>query len=92
MNYCLDKDKLNHPGFVVIDSPLTTFKKNKKKKNNLNINQDLDIEIHQLFYNSLSKYKDSQVIIIENNDKTPSDTLDINIIDLDKTNGLFPIK
>jgi len=90
MNYCLKKDTIEHPGFVIIDSPLTTYKKNKKKKSQEIANEDFGTETHQLFYSSLSKYTDAQIIIIENDDKRPSNISNINVIDLAETNGLFP--
>lgn len=85
LKYCI-KNNLQHPGFTVIDSPLTTYKKHKNKNNK---NEDLKKETHQLFYESLSKLNNAQTIIIENSDKYPSAKNGINIIDIE--NGLFPI-
>ena len=85
MNYCI-KNKLQHPGFVVIDSPLTTY---KKKKNTNGKNEDLSKETHNLFYSSIKKLTNEQIIIFENDDKYPNNTENINIINLE--NGLFPI-
>lgn len=85
LKYCIKND-LQHPGFTVIDSPLTTYKKHKNQNNK---NEDLKKETHQLFYESLSKLNNAQIIIIENSDKYPSAKNGINIIDIE--NGLFPI-
>lgn len=85
MNYCI-KNKLQHPGFVVIDSPLTTY---KKKKNTNGKNEDLSEETHNLFYSSIKKLTNEQIIIFENDDKYPNNTENINIINLE--HGLFPI-
>lgn len=84
LKYCI-KNNLQHPGFTVIDSPLTTYKKHKIKNGK---NEDLKRETHQLFYESLSKRIDEQIIIIENSDKYPENISNINIVDLE--DGLFP--
>ena len=84
LQYCI-KNNLQHPGFTVIDSPLTTYKKHKIKNGK---NEDLKKETHQLFYESLSKLIDEQIIIIENSDKYPENIFNINIVDLE--DGLFP--
>ena len=84
LKYCI-KNNLQHPGFTVIDSPL---KKNKKHKIKNSKNEDLKKETHQLFYESLSKLIDEQIIIIENSDKYPKNISNINIVDLE--DGLFP--
>ena len=84
LKYCI-KNNLQHPGFTVIDSPLTTYKKHKIKNSK---NEDLKKETHQLFYESLSKLIDEQIIIIENSDKYPKNISNINIVDLE--DGLFP--
>lgn len=86
MKYCMNNEELYHPGTIVIDSPLTTYKPNKGTSKN----EDLSKDTHQLFYASLSSYISSQIIILENNDKTPDKNLNVNLIDLQKTNGLFP--
>ena len=86
LKYCI-KNNLQHPGFTVIDSPLTTYKKHKIKNGK---NEDLKKGTHQLFYESLSKFIDGQIIIIENSDKYPENVFNnINIIDLE--DGLFPV-
>ncbi len=85
LKYCI-KNNLQHPGFTVIDSPLTTYKKHKIKNVK---NEDLKKETHQLFYGSLSKFNNEQIIIIENSDKYPDNISNINIVDLEE--GLFPI-
>lgn len=84
LRYCI-KNNLQHPGFTVIDSPLTTYKKHKIKNSK---NEDLNKETHQLFYDSLSKLDNEQIIIIENSDKYPNGISNINIVDLEE--GLFP--
>lgn len=85
LKYCI-KNNLQHPGFTVIDSPLTTYKKHKIKNGK---NEDLNKETHQLFYESLSKLINEQIIIIENSDKYPENISNINIVDLE--DGLFPV-
>lgn len=84
LNYCI-KNNLQHPGFVVIDSPLTTYKKNKNEKND-----DLNKNVHNRFYNSIKQLTNEQIILFENLDKYPENTNNINIIELE--HGLFPIE
>ncbi|PGR79738.1 AAA family ATPase [Priestia megaterium] len=72
IEYCKDKD-LPHPGFVVLDSPLTMYK-GKKKKNT----EDVNFDIQSAFFNDLtSLHEDMQVIVLEN--KEPDDDVKVKI-------------
>lgn len=83
---------LAYPGFVMIDSPLIVYSPKYKEEN------DLSLEVTDLFYKSINeRFKDYQIIIFEN--KLPSkNVLDIpNFIEFTGTEGigrygLFPIQ
>ena len=66
MNYCLNRD-LCHPGIVILDSPLTTYKEKDKKKG------DNDESVGQgtkkKFYKMLADEKTSRQIIIFDNEE-----------------------
>ncbi|WP_342488867.1 hypothetical protein MKX67_03725 [Cytobacillus sp. FSL W7-1323] len=66
MKYCRDK-RIPHPGFVVLDSPLTTY---KSKKSNEEITEDIQAAF---FENVASLGGNMQIIILDN--KEPSDEL-----------------
>jgi len=62
MRYCITLD-LPHPGFVLLDSPLTSYKEEDR--------EELGEEVQQSFYNDLVRSKGKgQIIILEN--KEPS--------------------
>jgi hypothetical protein len=62
LRFC-KKSRLPHPGFVVMDSPITTFKKGEPITDADRINESIEA----LFWSSLSKTsKDIQVIVIDN--------------------------
>ena len=64
MNYCLERD-LCHPGVVVLDSPLTTYKE-KDKKNGEN-DESVGQGIKEKFYKMLADEGTSKQIIIFDN-------------------------
>ncbi|CAL2087968.1 hypothetical protein [Tenacibaculum sp. 190524A02b] len=90
LDYCI-AENMDFSNFVVIDSPLTTF----KDKEISEIEED-SIELDDLFFDDLRKTSlESQIIIFEN--KIPKITDGINIIEFTKRNnqgryGFFPIK
>ncbi len=58
MRYCITHD-LPHPGVVLLDSPLTSYKEEDR--------EELGEEVQQAFYNNLASAKEKgQVIILEN--------------------------
>ncbi|MED4970720.1 AAA family ATPase [Parageobacillus toebii] len=89
LEFCKANDK-PHPGFVVLDSPLTTYKGKKH-------NEEVGSDIQTAFFEDLSSiHNDMQVIILEN--KEPSDEIKekINYIEFTKDNnygryGFFPV-
>ncbi|WP_165253622.1 hypothetical protein [Paludisphaera soli] len=61
MDYCFARE-LPHPGFVVLDSPLTTKKDERVKEDDI-----LPDEMVEAFFDHLAKnYKRCQVIVIDN--------------------------
>lgn len=70
MTYC-EKQGLPHPGFVVLDSPLTTFKERDRDKQEENENIDDGIKA-QFFRNLAQIDKDKQIIVFDN-ETPPSD-------------------
>lgn len=64
MQYCMEND-LPHPGFVILDSPLTTYKKGEVVKDS----ELLPKDIEKSFFNNLSQInKDQQIIVFDNKD------------------------
>lgn len=71
MNYCLKRD-LCHPGIVVLDSPLTTYKE-KDKKNGEN-DESVGQGTKEKFYKMLADEEISKQIIIFDNEE-PSEEI-----------------
>lgn len=90
LEYCKAKNK-PHPGFVIIDSPLTTYKGRKSE-------EELNEDIQQAFFKDLTSLGDNfQIIIFDN--KEPKDEVKqkINIVEFTKDinhgrYGFFPLK
>lgn len=81
MEFCKEKN-LPHPGFVVLDSPLTTYQGKKS-------NQDDEIsnDIQTAFFGDLSSIKDDmQIIILENKEPDEEIKDKINYIEFTKDN------
>ena len=65
MRYCAAKGR-PHPGVVVIDSPLTSFKKKSSKKIS-GVDGQITAGVEEAFWNSLKSVpKNVQIIVIEN--------------------------
>lgn len=74
MEYCYQHG-LPHPGFVILDSPLTTYKERDRQANRKN--EDVDVSIKaQFFYNLASMSKHQQIIIFDN-EIPPEDLTDV---------------
>lgn len=88
LDYCLKEEK-NFSNFIVIDSPLTTFKDKEVSET-----EDDSIELDDLFFDNIRKTSlESQLIIFEN--KIPKKMEGINIIEFTKSKkqgryGFFP--
>ncbi len=58
INYCYNRERA-HPGFIVLDSPLVTYREPDGE-------EPLDIGIVELFYRDLANGVQGQVIVVEN--------------------------
>jgi hypothetical protein len=67
LRYCLEKG-LPHPGVVVLDSPLVTYKRRDTQPN-----EAIPEDVGRAFYEALSKTSDEQQIIILENEDPPED-------------------
>lgn len=74
MDYCNSKG-LSHPGFVILDSPLTTYKERDRQANLKNEDVANSVKA-QFFYNLARISKDKQIIIFDN-EIPPKDISDI---------------
>jgi len=88
------KFDLPHPGFVVIDSPLTTYRRNDQTPEEKS--EDVPIDIQNEFFENLSFEKDKQIIVLEN--KEPEESLKekinyVHFTGVEKVNrkGFYPI-
>ena len=80
MDFCLHNN-LVHPGFVILDSPLTTFKGKKAVSEDEALPKDVKFN----FYKDLSKTTlDRQIIVIENDDPPKSLSEGVNFITFTK--------
>ncbi|OPD38847.1 hypothetical protein AL714_00325 [Clostridium botulinum] len=70
MKYCIARG-LSHPGFVVLDSPLTTYKERDKKKNEKN--EEVSKSVKDSFFYNLAKQSDDCQIIVFDNEMPPDD-------------------
>lgn len=66
MNYCIDRD-LCHPGVVVLDSPLTTYKEKDKKDGEHD--ESVGKGTKEKFYEMLEKEESKKQIIIFDNEE-----------------------
>lgn len=68
--YC-KQNSLPHPGFVVLDSPLTTYKEKDKRNNEKN--EEVSKSVKYSFFNNLAKYAIDYQIIVFDNETPPKD-------------------
>jgi hypothetical protein len=83
MTYC-NRRSLHHPGFVIIDSPLTSYKEGDPVENSYAVAEN----IQEGFFQSLAKMPgELQVIVLDN--KSPSEQIsqEINHIHFTKVKG-----
>lgn len=87
-DYCFAND-LPHPGFVVLDSPLVTYKPPKpgvEEEPDEESKQRLDPSVIGRFYRDLQENVTAQVIVMENTD--PPDELAYETVDVEFTASL----
>ncbi len=70
MKYCLVRE-IPHPAFVILDSPLTTYKERDKIANEKK--DDIGKGIKEAFFRDLAKVKEEWQIIIFDNELPPAD-------------------
>jgi AAA domain len=93
MEFCINNEK-PHPGFVVLDSPLVTFRGANK---GIKADEAITDDMKMLFYTSLCNLnKDRQIIVIENDDPPISSRDKMNYIHFTKDKsvgryGFLPI-
>nr|WP_295684458.1 hypothetical protein [uncultured Lachnoclostridium sp.] len=68
--YC-KQNGLPHPGFVVLDSPLTTYKEKDKRNNEKN--EEVSKSVKNSFFNNLVKCSTDCQIIVFDNETPPED-------------------
>ncbi|MEN6411950.1 MAG: hypothetical protein ABFC84_04170 [Veillonellales bacterium] len=92
MQYCLNRN-LPHPTFIIVDSPLTTYKEKDKKQGE--INEEVIDNVKRSFFENLSKINNDCQIIIFDNVVPPKSVSNINYHhftgndDIDRT-GFIP--
>lgn len=74
MLYC-QQYGLSHPGFIVLDSPLTTYKEKDKQKNEKN--EEVSKGVKSAFFNNLSQIGRGRQIIIFDNETPPENLTEI---------------
>lgn len=86
---------LPHPGFVVLDSSLTTYKEKDKRNNEKN--EEVDKSVKNLFFYNLAKCSTDCQIIVFDNETPPEDLHEITYhyftgnLDIDRT-GFIPVR
>lgn len=91
LDYCIENNR-PHPGFVILDSPLTTYHSNQKREENDEVGKD----IQESFFEYLSTVSiDRQIIIFDNKLPNIKYINKFNYIEFSKNNdtlrnGFFP--
>jgi hypothetical protein len=70
LDYCIEESK-PHSGFIVLDSPLTTYHNNQKRETD----DEVNIDMQGAFFNDLTKVKNDRQIIILDNKIPPLDVI-----------------
>lgn len=86
MEYLINNDKI-HPGFLILDSPLLSYKEEKKVSDT----EKVPKYVQDAFYDTLAKYKNMQIIILENKEPTEFTKKKANVIEFtkDENNGRY---
>jgi hypothetical protein len=84
MRYASNED-LPHPGFVIIDSPLATFKQGKTMGDN---SESIAPEFEAAFWASIARTSpDLQILVLENKEPPPSFTGNLNLVEFSGPSG-----
>lgn len=89
------KSRHRHPGFVVLDSPLTTYKKADQERGEKDESVESDM-VYALYRDLCDSYKDEQIIIFDNQEPDEDLRSMMNYIHFSKNPsvgryGFFPI-
>lgn len=94
--YCIDRD-IPHPGFVVLDSPLVTYRPPEPGDVRSPDEENLPQDVVGAFYRDIQQRFDGQAIVMENTD--PPDPLNEETVDIVFTKawgsgryGYFPVQ
>lgn len=83
---------LKHPGIIILDSPLTTYKEKTTASDSIGSEEDISLDMKQAFFNNLSDinqaYPDVQIIIFENIEPMSEVQGKMNYIHFTKTVGV----
>jgi hypothetical protein len=90
LDYCIEKSK-PHSGFIVLDSPLTTYHNNQKPQSG----DEISLDMQDAFFKDLTNVNESRQIIILDN-KMPNENLtnNFNLIKFSNDGnrkGFFPM-
>jgi hypothetical protein len=90
--YCLDRE-LPHPGFLVLDSPLVTYRPPDLGRND---EPELDVSVVSAFYADLSSRSDLQTVLLENTEPPDATLPGLTDLRFTKSEGLgrygfFPV-
>lgn len=92
--YCFDRD-IPHPGFIILDSPLVTYRPPDPAEPEELDGDALDASVAAAFYRDIQRNFDGQIIVMENTD--PTEALDGATVDIPFTKsetsgryGFFP--
>lgn len=70
LDYCIAKSK-PHSGFILLDSPLTTYHNNQKREKDDEVSSDMQ----ESFFKDLTKIKNDRQVIILDNKVPPNDVI-----------------
>jgi len=88
MNYTRSEE-LKHPGLIILDSPLTTYKEKVNQVEPTASEEDVPLDMKQAFFKNLSELQDNlQIIIFENIDPVEEVQNNMNYIHFSKVNGV----
>ncbi|MCW6091724.1 hypothetical protein FC826_02990 [Clostridium botulinum] len=79
MKYLTENDKI-HPGYVILDSPLLSY----KEEENLDNDEKVSEKVQEAFFNSLVKCENMQIVVLENKEPTEFAKKNANVIEFTK--------
>lgn len=90
--YCIDRE-IDHPGFVILDSPLVTYRAPDEDESAATI----EAGVADAFYKDIQDHFSGQIIVMENTDPTTPlgpESVDIQFTKVESTGryGFFPVR